>query len=226
MPPKHTAVGFLSRLITDLENHQMKARLCSPVKKQFECIGAELPFIYRIVAANLWLFSPIINRVAISNSMLNGMLRTTTAVTMIEGSKAHNVLPPKAKAVVNFRLLPGDTIDNLTTHIRNINKLKDLQIDPIIADNPSKVSPTDNEAFATIEETIHQCFPNVLVVPYLVMGGTDARRYEDSCNNIYRFSPMQIEYSDLNRIHNVNERISLENVNRFLLFFHNLISKL
>lgn len=226
MPPKHTAVGLLSRLITDLENNQMKAQVCDPVKKQFERIGTELPFVFRILTANLWLFGPLLKRLVASNSMLNSMFRTTTAATMIEGSKAHNVLPPKAKAIVNFRLLPGDTMNDLTAHIKKVSKLSDLKIDPIIADNPSKVSPTENDAFATVEETIYQSFPDVLVVPYLVMGGTDSRRYENSCDNIYRFSPMQIENSDRDRIHNVNERISLENIERSLRFFRNLMSKL
>ncbi|MBU3914073.1 M20 family peptidase [bacterium] len=226
MPPRHTAVGLMSRLITDLENNQMKARVCDPVKKQFERIGTELPFLFRLVTANLWLFGPIIKRFVASNIMLNSMVRTTTAATMMEGSKAHNVLPPKAKAVVNFRLLPGDTMEDLTAHIKKISTLDDLRIDPVIADNPSKVSPTENEAFAMLEETIHQSFPGVLVVPYLVMGATDSRQYENSCGSIYRFSPIQIENSDRDRIHNVNERISLENVERSIRFFHNLMLKL
>jgi carboxypeptidase PM20D1 len=37
------------------------------------------------------------------------MLRTTTALTIVNAGNKENVLPGQADAVVNFRLLPGDT---------------------------------------------------------------------------------------------------------------------
>ncbi len=226
MPPKNTAVGILSRIITDLEKQQFSTRICGPVKEQFERIGSEAPFLFRLLTANLWLFSPLFKKLVAKTNSGNAMLRTTTAATMIEGSSAHNVLPPKASAIVNFRLLPGETVADLINHIKKIAKLENISIEPIIANDPSLVSPSDSEGFKRIESTIHRVFPGVLVSPYLVVGGTDARRYEKVCPNIYRFSPMLIEQADTDRLHNVNERISFENIERFVQFFNLFISDL
>jgi len=226
MPPKNTAVGVLAKVIADLEKQQFEMRICGPVKEQFERIGSELPFYFRLLTANLWFFGPLFKRIIAKTPSGNAMLRTTTAATMIEGSMAHNVLPPMASAVVNFRLLPGETVPDVIQHIKNVAGSVNIEIEPMIGDDPSLVSPSDSEGFARVESTIHDIFPNVLVTPYLVMGGTDARRYETVCPNIYRFSPMLIEQSDLDRIHNVNERISLQNIERSVQFFHRLISDL
>jgi len=226
MPPKNTAVGVLSRVIADLEKQQFGTRICGPVKEQFERIGSETSFLFRLLTANLWLFGPLLKKIVGKTNSGNAMLRTTTAATMIEGSMAHNVLPPKASAIVNFRLLPGETVTDVINHIKKIAKLKDIVVEPIIANDPSLVSPSDSDGFKRIENTIHQIFPGVLVSPYLVLGGTDARRYQNVCPNIYRFSPMLIEQADTERIHNVNERISLENIEKSVQFFHVLISDL
>lgn len=156
----------------------------------------------------------------------NAMMRTTTAATMIEGSMAHNVLPPRATAIVNFRLLPGETVPDVIAHIKRVAGSQKVEVEPMLGDDPSLVSPSDSDGFKRIENTIHAVFPGVLVSPYLVMGGTDARRYESVCQNIYRFSPMVMEQEDLGRIHNVNERISMENIERSVQFFHRLISDL
>lgn len=226
MPPKHTAVGVLSRIITDLERNQFPLRICAPVKVQFERIGTDLPFHYRLLTANLWFFGFLFKRLMSRKPVGNAMMRTTTAATMIEGSMAHNVLPPIASAVVNFRLLPGETLANIIDHIKQIALPDKVELKPLLGDDPSLVSPTDSDGFKQIEQTINAVFPDVLVSPYLVMGGTDARRYEPVCSNIYRFSPMLIDQNDLDRIHNINERISLDNIKRSVQFFHHLIANL
>ena len=226
MPPKNTAVGVLAKVIADLEKQQFNMRICGPVKEQFERIGSELPFYFKLLTANLWFFGPLFKRIVAKTASGNAMLRTTTAATMIEGSMAHNVLPPRASAIVNFRLLPGESVSDVLEHIKKVAGPVNIEVESIIGDEPSLVSPSDSEGFARVENAIHEIFPDVLVTPFLMVGGTDARRYEGVCPNIYRFSPMLIKQSDLDRIHNVNERISLQNIERSVQFFHRLISDL
>lgn len=226
MPPKHTAVGILSQIITSLERQQFDLRISETVKQQFERIGMELPFHLRLLTANLWFFGPVFKRIMSRTTVGNAMMRTTTAATMAEGSQAHNVLPPRASAVVNFRLLHGETLSDVMEHIRKVASPVKVELEPLFGNDPSNVSPTDSQGFKLIEQTIHEVFPGVLVSPYLVMGATDARQYEVVSPNVYRFSPMLIDQSDLDRIHNVNERISFENVKRSVQFFHRLISQL
>jgi len=64
-----------------------------------------------------------------------------------------------------------------------------------------------------------------VTVPYIVMGGTDAIRYEPVCEQIYRFTPMLISIEDLDRMHGTNERISLENIERGIRFYIELLKR-
>lgn len=226
MPPKQTSVGALARIVSDLEKQQFDLRICEPVKKQFEEIGREVSFSLRLLIANLWCFGPLFKRVIAKSEVGNAMMRTTTAATVFEGSMAHNVLAPKASAIVNFRLIPGETVEDVLDHIRKVAGNQEVELEPMMQDNPSLISPTDSDGYRRIESYINKTFPGVLVSPFLVVGGTDSRRYEKVCPNIYRFSPMKIQKEDTERIHNVNERISLENIERSVRFFHGLISEL
>lgn len=71
-----------------------------------------------MLAANRRLFSPLIKKLLSRKRETNAAIRTTIAPTMLEGSRKENVLPAKARAVVNFRILQGDTIDGVIAHVR------------------------------------------------------------------------------------------------------------
>ena len=106
-------------------------------------------------------------------------MRTTTAVTMIDGGVKENVLPSRASAVVNFRILPGDTSEQIISHVRAAIDNPGVTIAPYGSSDsePSAVSSTDAAGYKMLERTIRQVFPETLVVPAQVLGGTDLRHY-------------------------------------------------
>ena len=53
---------------------------------------------------------------------MNASMRTTTALTIIRGGTEDNTIPAEAKAFVNFRLLPGDTIADVLWHIKKTSQ--------------------------------------------------------------------------------------------------------
>lgn len=118
MPPPHTAIGVLSAAITRLEAEQMPGNMDGVMRQMFEHLGPEMPFARRLVMANLWLFRPLVERQLARRPAANALLRTTTAATLIEGGVKDNILPARARAVVNFRIRPGDTIASVTDHVR------------------------------------------------------------------------------------------------------------
>ncbi len=83
---------------------------------------------------------------------------------------------------------------------------------------PSKISQVDSDAFKKIEKTIYEVFPESIVSPYLVTGSTDTIKYDHICENAYRFSPFQISVDDLERMHGIDERISIENYEKSIKF--------
>ncbi len=221
-PPKHSALGKLAKAICKLENNQFKAELTPQLTSLFNEIGKNTTYPVRCIASNLPILKPLITKVCENIPPVASMMRTTTAVTMSQGSPAPNVLPQKATAVVNFRIMPGQTVEDVEAHIRKtVGKGVDVKL--LAGKNPSKISPTDSRAFKVIEKTCKSMDPKAIVAPYLVMGGTDARQFEDVCDNIYRYSPFLMDVGLLLTTHGTNERIPVSSLEDGVAFFKRYI---
>ena len=96
----------------------MPASLDGPAALLFDRLGPDMPFLTKMAIANQWLLGRLIIRQLSIFEATNALVRTTTAATMIEGGIKENVLPARARAVVNFRIKPGDTIDKVLSHVK------------------------------------------------------------------------------------------------------------
>ena len=144
---------------------------------------------------------------------------------MIAGGIKENVLPRQAKALVNFRLLPGTSIADVCTHAHKMIDDKRVAFQPVEggAWEATSLSPTGSAAYLTLEKTIRQTFGNLPVASFLVLGATDSRHYAGLCENIYRFTPLTIDPESLKGIHGVNERVSVEALGKMVKFYGQLI---
>ena len=224
-PPVHSGLGELANVIRDLENHQFDAELMPFVKELFTNIGKNCTFPARLLMCNLNLLSPALKFGMTKIPVSACLVRTTTAVTMAQGSPAANVLPQKSSIIVNFRQMPGVTVDDVVKHIRKVCRNKDIEINVLKAKEASKFSPTDSRAFNIIKEICMQDNKNSIVAPYLVMGGTDACYYEPICENIYRYAPYKVSVPLLRCTHGTNERIPIEAIAPAVSFFKRFIRK-
>ncbi|MFP2930210.1 M20 family peptidase [Pyxidicoccus sp. 3LG] len=210
MPPKQTAVGVLSRAVTRLEEEPMGAELRGGSRALFEFVGPEMPFGMKLVFANLWLFEPLVLRQLEAQPSTNAAVRTTTAATMFEGSVKDNVLPARARAVVNFRILPGDSVEGVLAHVRRVVDDPRVKVGTLnFKSEPSPVSRTDSEAWGVLQRSIRQVFPEAVAAPYLMVGATDARYFTELSDSVYRFMPLRLERADLARLHGKDERVSV-----------------
>ncbi|MGH8728161.1 MAG: M20 family peptidase, partial [Burkholderiales bacterium] len=226
-PPPRTAIGALARAVAALEAHPFPARIGGATRALFDHIGPEMPFLRRAVFANLWLFSPFVERRLAQAPATNAAIRTTFAATIFQAGTRENVLPAKASATVNFRLLPGDSVDEVISKVREI--IDDDGIDVQIlgkAFEPSPVASAESAAYAHLARTIRAMFTQAIVAPYLVPGATDARHYAPLAENVYRFLALPLTSEDLKRFHGVNERIALDDYARLVGFYHELIATL
>ncbi|HEY8402813.1 MAG TPA: M20/M25/M40 family metallo-hydrolase, partial [Cytophagaceae bacterium] len=150
----------------------------------------------------------------------NASIRTTTASTIINGGTKENILPTKATAIINMRLLPGDTVEKAIEHIKKSVKDNTIKVSALpYGYNATPVSPTNTKQFELMQKTIKEIFPSALSAPYLVLGTTDARFYTALSKNVYRFLPVHIDKDDLNRIHGKDERVSIENYKQLIRFY-------
>ena len=137
-PPPHTILGQLSQAAVDIENHPFPRHLSRPVAEMFDTLGRHSTFLYRMIFANLWCFEPVLDMICRkSGGELNAMMRTTVAVTRMEGSRAYNVLPPKASMGINIRLMEGDTIASAIAYLKKVIKNDKIDIRVVDGGDPS-----------------------------------------------------------------------------------------
>lgn len=216
-PPRENTIGMLAQAIVDLENNQLPYKLVKPINYQLEYVGAELPFFKKMAFANPWLFKKSILET------LNA--HTSTAPTIISGGVKNNVIPTIAEATINFRILPGETIESVKQHITNTISNK-INVESVgFLTNPSPVSSIDSENFKILEKTIRDMFPNSIVVPGLLGGGTDARYFYEISDDVYRFYPTRIGPNSMKRFHGIDEKISKDNYKEIIEFSYHFIKR-
>lgn len=225
-PPKHTAIGELAKAVCRLENHQFKAKMLPFVKNLFKLVGSKMTYPGRFVLCNHVILRPLILKVMTLFPPAASLVRTTIGVTMAAGSPAANVLPEKASVTVNCRIMPGESIESTKAHIRKVIKNDKIEIEYIKGKEPSIVSPDDTRAFAVLKKLSRQLDPKNIVIPYLVMGGTDAYHYEPICENIYRFAPFTVPTELLLTTHSTNERCPVAQLEQGVAFFKKYIREM
>lgn len=225
MPPRHTGIGILSAAIVALEANPVPGGISGAVEIMFDHLGPELDFPINLVLANRWLFGPILEFALSADSTMDAMQRTTTAATIFNGGVKANVLPSRVKATVNFRILPGDTIDSVHDHVKRTIDDERISLTLVDGRNPSPISSIDSPSFKAIQRTVSDYFPDAIVTPYLVVGGTDSRFYSEISQNLYRFAPFRMAADDRKRIHGTNERIEIATLGRAVGFYTALIEK-
>lgn len=221
--PKHTAVGKLADVIKDMESHQFKSNMSDDVFELFETIGKNCTYPVRLVTCNMKYMKPLIKGIMKQIPPAASFIRTTTGVTMAQGSPAANVLPQTASVTANFRMMPGTSIKDVEAHIRRVVKNKDIDVELVQGKEPSAFSPTDSRCYKIIEMLAANGDDRVIVAPYLVMGGTDACYYQPVCENIYRFAPFKAGVDLLLTTHSTNERLPVACIEEGLEFFKRYI---
>ncbi|NOZ07488.1 MAG: M20/M25/M40 family metallo-hydrolase [FCB group bacterium] len=224
MPQSETVIDILANAVLNLRRHRPEARISEPVERFLEFIGPEMPFFQKLVFANKGLLGRLILKAYEQSPAGNSLVRTTTAPTVFSAGSKANVLPGTASAIVNFRILPGETIEGLLDHVKKT--IDDPRVTVEVsgaAVEPSPVSSTDSKGFITIEKTLRQIYPKALVAASLVTAGTDSRHYTSIADDVYRFSPQTATAEDLLRIHGRNERIAKEDFKNCIRFYRQLI---
>lgn len=225
MPAQETAIGILSLAIAKLELNPMPARL-EVIEFMMSYLGSALPFFQRMLFANTWLFGGILKKELGKSNLLNASIRTTTAPTIINAGNKDNVLPGKAEAVVNFRILPGDDLRSVYEMVLERIDDERVKVTPYQGDtladagwDPSPVADVDSVYFLLLARLASEAFPGALTAPYLVLGGTDARRYANVTRNAFRFMPVLMSKADLGTMHGINEKLSFEECARMVGFY-------
>jgi acetylornithine deacetylase/succinyl-diaminopimelate desuccinylase-like protein len=154
---------------------------------------------------------------------MHSTLRTTCVATMIDGGHATNALPQRAGAIVNCRIFPGHSFEQVRTVLAQVladPKLSVVTTDP---DHPiAKAPPMDPQVIHPIEALTARYYPGVPLVPTMSTGATDGIYLESAGIPTYGVPGIWAN-PDLNGIHGLNERLEVASLLKGRAFLYDLV---
>lgn len=225
MPPMPNAVGMLARAITRLEREPFPARLVPTEREMLETIAPEMPWLQRVALSNLWLTEPLVLRELASKSHTSPSVRTTTAPTILQAGVKENVVPSEARATVNFRILPGESIAQVIDRVRAVIAQPHIEITRLTRtlSEPAPLSSTSGPGYQLLRTTIRKLYPDAVLAPGIMNGASDARHFQPIADAVYRFIPRFLDKRDLKRLHGTDERVSIDDLARSVQGYRMLI---
>lgn len=218
-PGRKTALGKLAKALIKLEKSPMPSRWTDPSRDMFDILAPHMKPVFKVLFANRKILSGLLKKVmTLVSPVTTALFRTTFAPTMAKGSSATNVLPPSASAIINCRILVGETAQQVKDHIQRVVG-DDIKVEIISSNDPTPVSPTNTETYNKLEKSIMETFEGMIPSPFVFIAATDARYYTKICKNVYRFTPFEFSEDDRSRIHALNERCSIDALEKAVQFF-------
>ena len=224
IPTQDNAIGRISRALQRLETTPFPAKLRGPTRAMFDYLASEMTGLNKLALSNLWLFEPMIANKLAQSPLTNAILRTTLAPTVFNAGIKENVLPTQGRAVINLRIMPGESTASALEYVRRTIDDPNINLTPLaIRMEPSAVTDSESPSFKLVQRTIRQTAPDAVVAPSLLVAATDSRHYAGLTKNILRFLPITLTAADTKRYHGIDERISVTDYLRCINFYVQLM---
>lgn len=226
-PSKESTILNLSRFIDEVSSTKIfKPHFYPEVKGIFKEHVPYMKFPFNFIFNNLGLFSPLIKSIMKKGNQTREMLTTSIKFTCINsGDKDKFYMAPKeASAIMYLRCVRDFDLKNNFYKIEKIAKKYGVTIN-LINEDYCVPSTYQNEGYKILKETLNTNFPDVVVAPFLLTAGTDARRFSEVASNILRFAPIDLNKEQFASIHGDNEYIHLKTIGECVLFYKDFIMK-
>ncbi len=142
---------------------------------------------------------------------LSAQLRNAPCPTMLQAGSRVNVIPSRAEATMDCRVLPGETPDAVRRQLESVLEaagLLDRVAIEFIKTGAAYESPPDGPLVQSIRRAMAVHAPDARVLPYLLTGATDGRFFRPRGVPVYGFSPTLPDV-DIRTVHGIDERISV-----------------
>ena len=224
VPPLETPIQILSVALSRLHENPFEARMIPTTREMVAALADKLGGKYKFAMRHYGLFKGRILKMLAEDQATDALIRTKMVPTVMEAGDKYNVLPRVATAILNVRILNGDSQQDVLRHVQRVVNDDRVQIEMHgVYTPPSPVTSTDTWTYRALQKTIGETFPGVMVVPALFPGATDSKHYTNLTSNIFRFAPQVVNRENAQLIHNVNERLSLEVFDKCISFYEALI---
>ncbi len=226
-PTDDSAVLRLSRFIAEVSKKKIyKGAFYPEVRATFETHAPYMSFPLNMLFGNLTLFSPLIKKIMLGIPQTKAMLSTSIAFTTVfAGSKDDPQMRAKeAETTMFLRCVREEDLLNGLEKIKKIAKKYKIEIEEIERDY-CKPSSFESKPYKLLEQIMNENFPDVIVAPFLLTAGTDARRFTDVADCILRFAPIDLDKKQYASIHSANEHIKIKNIGECVCFYKDFIKK-
>lgn len=230
IPRGANPIDALARAIDRLGRHPFPPRLngvtSAMLRRLAPAAGFPLSFILRNVANPLvW---PLARRALTAQPTLNAALRNLVTVTELRAGDKQNVIPARAEASLDIRLLPGEDAAAFVRELEDVIADDRVRVEVQDYPPPSIVSPYDDKAgfFAALAAQVRAAVPGAAVVPMQTPGGTDSLYFRNRGVPAYGLIPVLFDAPELDRMHGVDERLSLDNLVLGTRIIHGLLAQL
>ena len=219
MPEKETAIDILTRAVVNLRKEQMPYHVTAPMASLLERVGPGLSFKERMAISNQWLFGNLLRKKFESDHVTNSLFHTTIVPTILQSGVKDNVIPSRAVAIVNCTNLNVDKQDDVIAFMKKQINDDRVKIMPFkLNGEASPITSVNGPAFKKVESVCYEIMPNVIPVPYMLMGATDSKHFSAVSDGVLKFVPS----IDSKGYHGIDERLSLDDFKR-MIFFYTLI---
>lgn len=222
-----SAVLRLSRFIAEADSKKgriYKGFFVPEVRATFERHAPYMGFPLGLLFGNIGIFSPLIKKIMMGIPAASTMLSTGLSFTTLTAGDTRDpqIRAKTAETTMFLRCVREDDLYRGLEEIKRISKKYGVTIEETERDY---CQPTDfeGEAFKTVERLLNANFPDVIVAPFLLTAGTDARRFTDVADNILRFAPIDLSREQFATVHGANENIAVKNIGQCVLFYKDLI---
>ena len=226
---KDSAVERLSRFITEVSDKKDKiytGQFYPEVRATFERHVPYMSFPMNFLFGNIGIFAPVIKKIMMGIPAASAMLSTGLSFTTVTAGDTRDpqIRAKTAECTLFLRCVREEDLYQGLEKIKAIGEKYGVSIEQVERDY---CKPTDfeGEAYKTVETLLHENFPDVAVVPFLLTAGTDARRFTDVADHILRFAPIDLNKKQFATIHGDDEHIGVENIGQCVMFYKDLVKR-
>ena len=226
-PRKNGPAIRLAKALVKLEQNPMKPQYIKATKELIRIMGCNASFVLKIILANMWLFKGLVKWLFVKLSDDTRALVTSTfAFTVLNGGNQTNIIPNHVEANINVRVAPFDTVEDVINHIKKVINDDSIVITTSDINKMYKECDFNTKGYNIIKDTTIETYPGTVVAPFIMLGGTDGRHYNEISDCVIRFSPIKVTNEDRKGIHGLNEKIKVETLEKCLEFYQRLLPKL
>lgn len=228
MPVKDNAIYRLAAGLTRLARYDFPIRFNETTRTFFERTANKETDQTRsdmIAMLRTPLDTGAANRLAATSAYYNAMMRTTCVPTMLSGGHAENALPQTARAVINCRMLPNDSVENVLATLRHVLADSQITVTQLGQPRPGPLSPLRKDVMDNVEKLTASMWPGVAVTPVMSTGASDGKFLRAARIPVYGVSGIFADIDDV-RAHGKDERIGVKEFYNGVEFMYRFVKSL